>query len=350
MTDHAFQLLQASLNDLVDKKSLWIVDENISNNDIASIKTSDSLQVITNRYDVYVSLIARGFNALLCDYDFNTFNEKSFDVVFYRISKERAVVHHVINSAVKYLKNDGLLYLSGYKNEGIKTYIGKAVNYCGELLDKKRGSKVSMLATIRCSDVGLECLDDKNYSGFHKVTVDDVSFISKPGIFGWNKIDHGSAFLIEQLPQFISLIPNPPRRIIDLGCGYGYISLMASKLLQAEYIATDNNVAAVNACKENFKTHQVNGAVILDDCAAGIKGSADIILCNPPFHQGFDIENHLTEKFLLSCRRLLNDQGSGLFVVNSFISIEKKANQIFSKVETLANNNHFKLVSVSGPK
>lgn len=350
MTDHAFQLLQRPLSEFGHLKSLWIVDENISSNDIASVNPSSSLQVITNRYDVDASLVGRGFNAHLCDYDFSSFEKNSFDAIFYRVSKEKAVVHHVINSAAKYLKADGLLYLSGYKNDGIKTYVDKAAKYCGELLDKNRGKNVSMLATIRCSDVGVQALDDKNYADFAVVAGGEINFFSKPGIFGWNKIDQGSAFLIEHLPEFLSSIHPGPKRIIDLGCGYGYISVMASRIVPAEYVATDNNVAAVTACKKNFDQHGVHGAVVLDDCAAGINSIADVVLCNPPFHQGFDIESDLTEKFLRSCQRLLSKQGVGLFVVNSFIPIEKKASQFFYKVEVLANNSRFKLVSVAAAK
>jgi 16S rRNA (guanine1207-N2)-methyltransferase len=119
---------------------------------------------------------------------------------------------------------------------------------------------------------------------------------------------------------------------------------MTQRLLGVEFIAVDNNVTAVEVCRENFKRHAVSGEVMLDDCAAGIDRKVDVVICNPPFHQGFDIDDDLTTRFLEAAKKLLHKDGAAFFVVNSFIPLERKAKRLFSKVSVLDNNKSFKLL------
>ena len=348
MSDLAFGLLQKKINSQSAnvQSCLWLVDENINASDIASVANATSLSVLCNRYDVYLSLKKNGFNVLLNDFDFSSKSRHSVDCLFYRISKEKAIVHHIINSAARYLKEGGKLFISGFKNEGIKTYVKKASEYLGECLDSERAGKSSLLAVIEYqASKPVLSLDDKHYSELRLINPGDkVTFMSKPGVFGWNKIDQGSSFLVHNLPRFLQHKTPLPCRIADLGCGYGYLSIMAAQLLNAEFIAVDNNVAAVNACQENFKQQGIRGSVVLSDCAGNISQLVDVVLCNPPFHQGFSIESDLALKFLLACKRLLVPGGLALFVVNSFIDLERKAATLFSDVSVLEKNKQFKLV------
>ena len=344
MKDIALQLLQQSLNANGDQTAVWIADENVGANDIAAVHPVANLRMISNRYDVHLAAQSRGFTALLTDYDFSALAKASLDVIYYRVSKEKALVHYIINAAAEYLKTGGVLYLAGYKNEGIKTYSSKAAAHVGELIDKRRAGNGAMLASIRCNGGSDTPLYDQHYRQSVSLPIGEISVASKPGLYGWNKIDKGSALLIEYLPAFIDQLAAKPRRVIDLGCGYGYLSIMANRLLPADYIATDNNIAAVTLCRENFAKFNIAGQVVLDDCAAGIDETVDLVLCNPPFHQGFDVDADLTTKFIAAARRLLHNGGNALFVVNSFIALEKKAAAVFSGITVMANSGSFKVL------
>lgn len=347
MSDLAFELLRQKLNANGVKNSLWLVDENISSIEIAAVQVADKLLAMTNRCDIAKMLESQGFTVLLNDFDCAEIQAQSLDAIYYRVSKEKALVHHIINSAASYLKPEGLLYLAGYKNEGAKTYIKKATKYLGGAVEKQRGSNASLLAAIQSSANVGQSLDDKDYRRCRSIADGEVSFMTKPGLYGWNKIDKGSEFLIEHLDAYLQTLKTPLGQIADLGCGYGYLSIMTSKKINAAFIACDNNISAVNLCRENFNRHELHGRVVLDDCAAGIEDKVDLLLCNPPFHQGFSVEGDLTDKFIESAKRLLKPRGSALFVVNSFIPLEKKASGLFSEIKQLANNGSFKLLSLS---
>ena len=135
---------------------------------------------------------------------------------------------------------------------------------------------------------------------------------------------------------------------MDLGCGYGYLGCEASRYPFTSITSTDNNAAALAASKENFAyLPHSNHQVIAADAGDQLDQEFDTILCNPPFHQGFTVDDGMNIKFLSNSKRLLSSSGQALFVVNAFIPLEHTATQYFAQVNVLANDGAFKLVALS---
>ncbi len=320
--------------------TLWFTDEQIDAAAIAAASPRADLHALTNRCDVAAALTARGVSTTLADFDCSAISDLQH--VALRIGKEKALVHYLINSALQRLAPGGKLLLSGYKNEGIKTYLDKAAARAGGSCRIERNDGALCGIVERGAQLGA-ALPDQDYAMLRQVAFNaELTLWSKPGIFGWQKLDVGSTFLLEQLT---TLWPSAPQRVLDLGCGYGYLTMIAARQWpHAEFIATDNNVTAVAACARNMQEATINGSALAADCAATIADSFDAILCNSPFHQGFDVESELTLRFLQSTKRLLRRGGRALFVVNQFIPLERKAAALFSNVAIVARNRSFKLV------
>lgn len=343
--DTATQILLSHMRALRGP-TLWLVDEHIDDVAIASISPRENLFALGNRCDVIAALSAQGINAVLNDFDIAAM--PSFQHVAFRVAKEKALVHYAINTALEQLPVGGTLALSGYKNDGAKTYIEKAAARAGGELTIERDSG-ALLGVITRGNVLGGSLPDQNYAQPQRIVLaDDFTVWSKPGIFGWQKIDAGSAFLCEHLAQVWP--QTPPQRVLDLGCGYGYLTLRAAaQWPHAYFFATDNNIAATKMCARNMHERSINGQVECSDCGeylftGNVRESFDAILCNPPFHQGFAHERALTEKFLQHTKRLLARGGRALFVVNQFIGLEKIAESMFKRVEIVARNKSFKLI------
>ncbi len=337
--------------------NLWILDENLTPSDIiqGATKSKIPLTLICNRLDLQQQLKTSKVISTFSDFDFSGFEDNSVDRIFYRISKEKTVVHHIVNQAFRALKPGGELAIAGYKNEGAKTYIDKACKLFNGAAVKSKGGQSSHLAVIsKGSTTHGKLLDDKNYAHPRSINAQSndrsISFISKPGQFGWNKADRGSELLIQHLPGVINKRHTPVETMLDLGCGYGYLSLMAASLegldmLDLQQItATDNNAAAILSCEENLKASGKNYNVIADNCAHGIRGRFDLVLCNPPFHQGFAVDNDLTRMFLEQAHKRLHAKGDAVFVVNQFIPLERKAQDLFGKITLLAESDGFKVI------
>jgi len=318
---------------------LWIADEHVVG--IQQIPVNPAVEVISNRFDVADALSSQGWNSRFSDLNFSHLDDQSFTTVYFRLAKEKPLVNHVINQASRVLKPGGRLIISGEKSQGIKTY-AKNAGQClaGKAEIKKHGKYY--LATIIRGQQTSELLDDKDYSRLRStLQYQGMDITSKPGQFGWDKLDKGSVLLAQ---QFGEIQINAPSTILDLGCGYGFLSLAAHQQWpDAEITATDNNAAALISCQKNFSQQAITGEVIAANCAGGVTKKHDLILCNPPFHQGFSVESDLTEQFISTAKRLCNPGGCALFVVNCFIPLERIANSHFKQQQLLLNDGHFKI-------
>ncbi|MCK7597374.1 class I SAM-dependent methyltransferase [Microbulbifer sp. CAU 1566] len=339
------------------ENALWIADENskaLLVDNAASSSQPFPGRLISNRWDIVQAAASIGIRASFSDFNLESAAESAalevevegegegrFSRILYPVSKEKAAVHHIINCAPDFLQPGGELLLIGSKNSGIKTYAQKAAQRFGASKQlQKHGSDYLSISKVQ-PQTG-QRLDDSDYPLLRPL--DSLGGLySKPGLFGWNKIDTGSALLAT---HFAEHHPSANARVVDLGCGYGYLSTqLAQQLPTAQAItiqATDNNAAAIQACQRNFQVLGIQGEVVAGDAGSTIESrSADLLICNPPFHQGFQVEGDLTDRFLKQAARILRPQGIALFVVNEFIPLGKKAQGIFQSAELLNKEKGF---------
>lgn len=337
-----------------DKKNLLVVGEYSKENLTSLTKTLCISHCITNRFDVAQHGKELKIETTFNDFVFSEIEKNApYDHIVIPISKEKLVTHHTINAAYNLLKKNGKLILLGKKNQGIKSYFDncrKQLKYEGTL-KKEKDDYFGILSPYNAPPC--TPLNDEDYSNLRPtVEIGNQTLSSKPGVFGWNKIDTGSEILVEQLNQYFTKNKTIPPSALDLGCGYGHLCLALHNLGVEEIIATDNNASAIAACHTNLanlrdgKSSTQKFQVIASNCAMDIKEKVDLIVCNPPFHQGFSVEGELTDLFLKQSKQHLNHSGSAFFVVNSFIPLEKKASIYFSKVDTLINTGQFKVLQL----
>lgn len=344
MADPTLALLQHELR-TADVPTLWLADENI---EAAQFSANPAVTVVGNRFDLIRTLAQQGWQAQFSDFDLSAYADGQFQHIVYRISKEKAVVHHLINAAARLLPPGARLILIGDKGEGIKTYARKAQEVLGgERTEQKQGS-IWRCELSRGQTTGTP-LDDQQYRQLRPIAeLNGRTLASKPGLFGWNKIDRGSAFLIEELPAMLGHSLPLQGRVLDLGCGFGYLSLGTAGPA-TELVCTDNNAAALQVCAYNLQQAGLSAQVQASDAGDTLQGTFDLILCNPPFHAGFDTEHDLTDRFLAATQRLLATNGTACFVVNQHIPLERKARGRFAQIECHADNGHFKLVRLQRP-
>lgn len=337
--------------------SLWLVDEQLGS---SVPQPRPGMYALTNRADVYASLKQAGWAVSLNDFSIPAAlaeflgSEQALARVYYRVSKEKPLVHYLINQALAVLAPGGDLLLAGDKGDGIKTYAKKAADAVGAQADTDKDGD-SWLCRIAMRQASAEPLADKDYAQLRQLSLKPLKGLdniwqpkqvfSKPGIFGWDKLDLGSALLVQQLQAGDCLAG---LSVLDIGCGYGYLSLAAQAMDAASVTATDNNVAAVNACRANLSglenaVDEKAITVVLADCAAGITDRFDRVLCNPPFHQGFDMQGDLGRRFLQAAKQRLSTDGQAWFVVNEFLPLEKLAKADFSHCELKAQARGFKV-------
>ncbi|WP_082391488.1 class I SAM-dependent methyltransferase [Thermococcus sp. EP1] len=109
-------------------------------------------------------------------------------------------------------------------------------------------------------------------------------FITASGVFSFGKLDRGTQLLIE------SAVLDKDWEVLDLGCGYGVIGIVASKFVK-RVVMTDVNRRAVNIAKKNLKINNIKNAEVrwgyLYEPVTGEKFHS--IITNPPVHAGKDV-------------------------------------------------------------
>ena len=307
-------------------------------------------RVLTNRCDVATTAGRAGWTAVFDDFVFGAALGPPCADVRYRISKEKRVVEQVLQAAWQWLPVGGVLWVAGYKEEGIKTFAARLAAAWQVVPELQRGERHLHLYRVRKWQSPPQALQAADY---HRLQViadwQGEPLYSKPGVFGWDRLDEGSTLLLQALEGWLAERPATGLRAVDLGCGFGLLALALCQAGCAEVVATDNNAAAITASLATLQQRVAAGQarVVAADCGGSLSGDFDLLLCNPPFHQGFAVEHELTEHFLRAARRLLRPGGRALFVVNRFVPLERKATALFREVRRLGGNDRFQVLALA---
>lgn len=342
-TDLASQKILSWLQNITTP-TLWYADESAASI-LATVQANDLLTLVTNRYDIYEAAQAKHIRSIFSDFNSNDYPEQQFSRIIYRISKEKALVNYLCNQASHLLNHSGELILSAYKQEGIKSYatnLKKIVKAKGQL-DKNGNVYIGHFSKLNPEYK----LDNKRYASIQKVIntrLEQGYYYSKPGVFGWDKVDKGTEILLETAETLFKGEALKQKTLLDLGCGYGWIFLNMDKYQLASIVATDNNAAAMLCANKNAEQMATPTTIIASDCANSIDQKFDFILCNPPFHQGFKHSQLLTKKFIEACKYKLATTGKALFVLNEFVAISDNVKQAKLKESLLTKKAGFKVI------
>lgn len=112
-----------------------------------------------------------------------------------------------------------------------------------------------------------------------------LTFFSDNGVFSKDRIDYGSHVLID------TFIKSRPERgnILDVGCGYGFMGITLSKVLDTHVTMIDVNKRALHLTKMNIDKNKATCTSFESDGYQNVDGKFDYILTNPPVHAGKDI-------------------------------------------------------------
>jgi 16S rRNA (guanine1207-N2)-methyltransferase len=173
-------------------------------------------------------------------------------------------------------------------------------------------------------------------------SIADGRFLSRPGLFAWDRIDAGSALLAQHFPATLR------GRAADLGAGFGYLTaeLLARcpnihevDLFEAELraleLARRNLVAVAPPIRLGFHWH---------DVARGLPQRYDVIVSNPPFHVGAPSRLALGSNFIRAAARALHPGGCLWLVANRHLAYESVLLAEFARVRTVVQAQGFKII------
>lgn len=132
-------------------------------------------------------------------------------------------------------------------------------------------------------------------------------FLSDNGVFSKDKVDFGSKSLVETFLASTENVSN----VLDVGCGYGFMGITISKMLNCHVDMIDINKRAIHLTKKNIENNKVDCTAFLSNIYENVTNKYDVIITNPPIRAGKKVVLEILEK----AKDYLTNHGELWFVI-----------------------------------
>lgn len=166
------------------------------------------------------------------------------------------------------------------------------------------------------------------------------------GVFGGARPDAGSLLLLGALDDALVAGEVAATAAVDLGCGNGLLTAyLAAALPEARVLGSDDDADAVASTRSGLEASGLDREDLRLTWDASLSqeatGSADLVLLNPPFHDGTAIDATLVQDLLDAVARVLRPGGQLWFVHNSHLRYRPELEARFTAVEQRARDRRF---------
>jgi 16S rRNA (guanine1207-N2)-methyltransferase len=174
-----------------------------------------------------------------------------------------------------------------------------------------------------------------------ELPVDELTVSAHGGAFAGAALDIGTRFLLTFLPE----MKPDAATAIDLGSGAGVLAAsLALARPDLHVVAVDQSIAAVASTRETSDANGVGARVetAREDALAGRPtASADLIVCNPPFHSGATVHAGVALRMLADARRVLKPGGELWVVFNTHLGYRDYLNRTVGPTRQAGRNSKF---------
>ena len=162
-----------------------------------------------------------------------------------------------------------------------------------------------------------------------------------PSVFAQGKLDEGTRLLIEALQV------QPADEALDIGCGAGYLGLHIARQANRGHVTmVDASLATVALAQRNITESGLPNINVLpsDGAQAVLSQRFDLVVTNPPFHQGGIQTTEIAERFIREAAHVLRPQGRFYLVANRFLKYEPTLKAHFNNITEVGGNTRFKVL------
>ncbi len=169
----------------------------------------------------------------------------------------------------------------------------------------------------------------------------DIDVVAHGAAFSGPRLDIGTRFLLEHLKW----MKPDARDAIDLGCGTGILAVALAKARPAlRVVGTDQSAAAVASARATVAANDMvdRVTVVRDDAmSSAADNSADLVVCNPPFHVGAAVHTGSAIKMFTETGRVLRPGGELWAVYNSHLNYRGVVERIVGSTDVVGRNRKF---------
>ena len=284
--------------------------------------------------------------AVITPADTNINVPEPMDRIFIRIPRSLDLLEYYIRSSLRFAGNQTEIWLGGMD----KLWSGGVKKITDRLLKTEDVFPFARHSRWIRFSIRQEPLPASPACEIWHLEGLGLEFHPVPGVFSGSRLDGGTAALLEAYPEKAA---RKAERIIDAGCGSGILGLAAAAINpEADLVFTDESFLAVSSAEQNYRRNfgsrpggasfrAVNGISCEED------NSADLVLCNPPFHYK-NIQSPEPAEFLFSeAARVLKTGGELRAVGNSHLGYHRMLEKIFGRCRTVKRGKRFTVLSAT---
>jgi 16S rRNA (guanine1207-N2)-methyltransferase len=259
-----------------------------------------------------------------------------FDAALVRLPKSKEALTLALHAAASRMLPGGVMAVFGANAEGVRSVAKQLAPFAdgietlgtrhharvvagrrkpmidglkGHLADWRRQSRIAIGGTLR-------------------------PWISYPGTFAGGGLDAGTALLIRQPLQ----LP-PQARVLDFAAGTGVIAAAMEGLSPGLTIAMiEADAIALAAAQENVPGAQ---AMVGTSLAAAGQQRYDLIISNPPIHDGVAESHRVLERLIAEAPAYLTPAGALMLVVQRRVAVLPLLEKAFGAARILADDGRF---------
>ncbi|SFM18176.1 16S rRNA (guanine1207-N2)-methyltransferase [Marinobacter zhejiangensis] len=263
-----------------------------------------------------------------------------FDAIVMRIPRQIDYLEYLLRWANEALVPGGLLIAGGMikhiPDHGVGVF-NRLVN-TDQVLPARKKARVVVCSAGQAGLAGWE----RQWLGYNLPDI-GLELRALPAVFARDHLDIGARMLV---PQVRDLVRNLPEggRVLDLACGNGVQGITAlAERPDLKVVFSDVSSQAVASAKANVQAAFPEADTCFEhtDGISPNAGEFDLILLNPPFHEGGVVGDHIALRLFRQASQHLKRSGCLLVVGNRHLGYHKSLRRDFPRVSQLASDPKF---------
>lgn len=240
------------------------------------------------------------------------------------------------------LQTNAFIYVAGANAKGGKS-ADSLLKSCS--LSKPYKVDIARKCTLFACQYEQKFAQIKDYDSELELKLNEVNLklAQDAAVFSYQKLDQGTQLLLESLADNKL---DPKISILDLGCGCGVIALYLKALGYTNVSCSDISAKALNLTMHNAKLNNYELTLYASNMLDNVE-KYDLIVSNPPFHDGIDTNITMTQNMFKNAKAHLNANGKLIIVANAFLDYLTVLKEHFDNVTILKQNTKFIVYQVS---
>lgn len=262
----------------------------------------------------------------------------NIDTVVHYWHKNKQENYFILSYLLSVLTTMTDLFIVGENRAGVRSVV-EMLSPLGNIskIDTARRCSLYYFKLEKNGDFDLE----KWWSSYQ---YEGLTIKTLPGVFSAKHLDRGSELLISAMKQNPQLITG---NILDIGCGSGVLAAILATLNSAVCLTlADVSAAALLSSKETLSVNRLTGHIVASDVFSDLTDKYDLILSNPPFHEGRNIDLSMIETLISQAKMRLTPKGRFCLVANAFLPYPQRLDHFFGQHTLLAKTSRFKIYCV----